>query len=218
MEEVEDKMKTALMKTTEKPHYNGWSNRTQFGYHSFDFYNIHIPGQRIPLKRLEKLNKFCNFAGAKVLDLGCNTGGMLFHLPEIYKGVGIDFDKTCIDACEVFKHYMNYSWDLKFFVHDLNEFVLEEFCILNKFMPDYIFLLSLGSWVKNWKTLYESAYECSSKIVLEINNVQEGMAQLKLFETFGAKITLVSDNSDDDTTGNHGRKMYLIEKQEKPEN
>lgn len=209
-EKAQDILRDALRKTVTGSKYNGWNNRSEFGYHSFDLFNIHIPGQRRPIKRFEKIKKFYDFSEKNVLDLGCNTGGMLFHIPEIQQGIGIDYDENCIQSCKVFKERLNFACELDFYKADLNEFSVPEFCTEKNFTPDIVFLLSLGSWVKNWKNLYIDVYSVTSAILLETNNDIEGKAQLELFTQLGASIQNVSDKSDDDTTGNYGRKIYLI--------
>jgi SAM-dependent methyltransferase len=212
--DAQEILKNALRKTVNRTHYNGWNNRLEFGYHSFDIYNIHIQGQRNPKQRFEKIKKFYDFTDKNVLDLGCNTGGMLFHISEIKKGVGLDFDDTCIDSCNIFKTWLNLAPEYKFHKQDLNAFDCATFCKEHNFKPDIIFLLSLGSWVKEWRKLYTDCYNSSKAILLETNNDTEGAPQLELFKQLGSKITLISSISDDDCTGNHGRKTYLIERSE----
>jgi SAM-dependent methyltransferase len=192
--------------------YNGWGNRSEFGYHSFHIYNFHVQGQRNPVKRLEKIKEFYSFPGKKVMDLGCNTGGMLFHVSEIAKGVGVDYDQKCIDSCNFFKERLCLGCHLEFYKDDLNTMNYKEFCERIKFQPDIVFMLSIGSWVKNWNQLYSDVYASGAAILLETNNDTEGAPQLQLFRDFKASIQLVSDKSDDDCTGNFLRKTYLIQK------
>ena len=209
--DVQEQLKAALKRTVSNDqHYNGWHNRTEFGYHSFDLYTIQIPGQRNPKQRLEKVKPYYDFTNKTVLDLGCNTGGMLFHIPEIKRGVGLDFDQKCIDSCEVFKSWLLLSAEFHFHQVDLNDIQLLSWCAAKELQPDIIFILSLGSWVTSWKKLYAEAFYAALHLLLETNNDEEGKPQLRFFEELGATITLVSDKSDDDSTGNHKRKTYLI--------
>lgn len=209
---VQDKMRNLLKNTVDKPLANGWHNRTEFGYHSFDLFNIHIPGQRSPLKRFQKIKKYYDFTGKNVLDLGCNTGGMLFHIPEIAHGVGVDIDERCLEACAYFRKYLWFANKMNFFREDLNTLNVKNLCQSVDFAPDIIFLLSLGSWVTNWKALYEQCFDAANSILLETNNDREGYEQVMFFFEKGATITCVSTQSDDDSTGNFGRKTYLIQK------
>lgn len=210
-----DKVKRLLQETTKHQHGNGWNNqRTPYGYHSFDIFSMHIQGQRNPKQRLEKIKKFYDFTDKVVMDLGCNTGGMLLHIPEIKQGIGLDFDAACIDAAKSIAEIFNFTADYQFIPQDLNNFQCETWCATRNIQPDIIFLLSIGSWVRNWKALYTSAWNTTkSAILLETNNDTEGMEQLQLFLDLGARITLVSAKSDDDCTGNLGRKTFLVEKQ-----
>lgn len=207
---VINKLKDSLRKTTQITHYNGWNNRTEFGYHSFNLFNISIPGQRNPLKRFERIKLHYSFKDKKVLDLGCNTGGMLVHIPEIQHGIGIDYDSNCIDFCNLLSSYLNYSCKLEFHVGDLNNFSVKSFCSTRNFQPDIVFLFSLGSWIKEWKKLYSDAFNLAKHILLETNNDTEGKEQLYFFISLGASVQCISFSSDDDSTGNIHRKTYLI--------
>jgi 2-polyprenyl-3-methyl-5-hydroxy-6-metoxy-1,4-benzoquinol methylase len=195
--------KKHLTKTTEKNHYNGWNNRTNFGYHSFNLYNFNVSGQRNPRKRTDIMKNFIDFTDKSVLDLGCNSGGILLHLPEIKSGTGIDYDTNCIESAIFMNEKLMINNKLTFSVMDLNNLV-----ITSKF--DIIFLLSLGSWVKDWKKMYINCINNSKTIILETNNDNEGKPQLDLFRSHNCTIKLISSESRDDITGNYGRKTYLI--------
>ena len=91
-------IKNIMTKTTEKQYSNSWSNRTSYGYHSINLFNINIPGQRNPSQRLKIIKQSVDFKDKTVIDFGCNSGGMLLHLPEIKRGFGYDFSKECIDT------------------------------------------------------------------------------------------------------------------------
>jgi hypothetical protein len=206
---IVDKISNALKATTQTVHYNGWSNsRLIHGYHSFNIYNICFTGQRNPIERLDIMRKHYNFEDKYVLDLGCNTGGMLFHLTEIKKGFGADFDQKCIDACNLIKENMLIYEHLSFGKYDLNTDDISQ--IFKDEKPDIVFLLSLGSWIKNWPALYSLVLKNTKTIILETNNSQEGKAQLDLFEKANCKLELISSSSNDDVTKNYGRQAYII--------
>lgn len=206
-------IKFHLMKTTSQDHYNGWNNRTTYGYHSFNINNDIILGQRQPWIRLNKIREHYDFTNKTVLDLGCNTGGMLFHLPELKKAIGLDFNKECIECCNYISSVLNSNTEYLFKEQELNEFDLSLFLNKNNIKEiDVIFLLSLGSWVKNWELLYTGCSTICNTIILETNNDKEGEPQLKLFKSLGFNIKIISENSDDDTTGNIYRKTYIITK------
>lgn len=203
--------KNNLKNTVGISHYNGWGNRTQYGYHSFNIFNFNVLGQRNPKQRLEYIKKYISFYDKSVLDLGCNTGGMLLHLPEIKKGIGIDYDKNCIKSATFMKNTLKYDNELEFIVDDLNTFNIENVKSNNNIYKfDVVFLLSLGSWIKNWKHLYKQIIDNSNIIVFESNNDIEGKPQLDLFLNYNCNIELINKSSTDDITNNFKRKTYII--------
>lgn len=210
--ETINSIKQILSNTTNtNSHYNGWYNRTTYGYHSFNIFNINIPGQRTPIMRINEIKKHVSFDNKTVFDFGCNTGGMLLHTPTIKKGYGFDFDAKCIESCNYIKDKLNYNNSLNFIVQDLNTFNLFEFLDKETIeVIDISYLLSIGSWVRNWAELYETVLKVSKSIILETNNDKEGAPQLELFKKRGCDIKCIIDNSRDDTTGNNIRKTYLI--------
>lgn len=212
-DDIIENIKEKLNNTTIKNFYNGWNNRTKYGYHSFSIYNIEILGQRQPILRLNEIKKHIDFRNKIVLDFGCNTGGMLLHLKEIKKGYGFDYSEKCIESANYIKDKLKYI-DVNFFKSDLNKFDFDEFLYKNNLKKniDIIFLLSLGSWIKEWRKLYKKSFENSKNIILETNNDREGKEQLNLFRSLNANIKLIINNSLDDTTKNNRRKTYLITK------
>lgn len=206
----EEEIRECLARTAGYMMYNGWSNsQTMCGYHSYDLPDIKIKGQRTPSIRLEKFRKFFNFTGKKVIDFGCNVGAMLHHLEEIEVGLGFDYDLTCIESAKNISNILGRK-NLTFVRHDFDR---DGYGALSKsitFKPDVIFLLSIGSWVSSWSQLYEMSYSFHCPIFLETNNKSVGVPQLEFFRKKYLSINLVSENSDDDTTGNIGRKTYFI--------
>lgn len=209
MREKEEKIKKELAETISSPKYNGWHNRTSYGYHSYNLPGIDIVGQRNPSQRLKNMRENLDFNDKNVLDLGCNVGSMLHHLEEIKHGIGLDYDQKCITAAKEISRILGRD-NLSFDTHDFDRDSYETLFAKIDFKPDIIFILSLGSWVKSWEFLYGACllYECP--LVLETNNDKEGKSQLNFFHNKGCKVELISDNSRDDSTGNHGRKTYVI--------
>ena len=210
-DEIVNNIKKYLMNTTKNNHYNGWNNRTTYGYHSFKINNINVQGQRQPWIRINKMKKYYDFTNKILVDFGCNTGGMIFHLPELKKAYGIDFNNECIESCNYM--YNNLKWNTlcSFVQQDLNSFNFDLFVETNNINKiDVIFLLSLGSWIKNWKELYQNCLRYCNNIILETNNDKEGKPQLEFFMSLNCNIQIISNESDDDLTNNIGRKTYLI--------
>jgi hypothetical protein len=198
-------LQSKLKKPVGVIHYNGWNNRTEYGYHSFNIYNFNVVGQRNPKHRLDIIRQYVDFTDKTVVDLGCNSGGMLLHLPEIKQGCGIDYDENCISFANEFVDILGYNNTVSFVKGDLNNVHI-------KTHYDICFLLSIGSWVKNWKQLYTQCMNTSNTIILETNNDKEGIPQLELFKQHNYDVKMISAYSTDDSTNNYGRKMYLISK------
>jgi SAM-dependent methyltransferase len=154
------------------------------------------------------MKKHADFLGKSVLDFGCNTGGLLHHLPEIAKGCGTDIDEKCMVAARTLNRVFRLHKNLTFVAANL------ETCDLDMFFAhgpyDIVFLCSLGSWVKNWPRLYTWAITHSPIVFFEENNATEGKPQLDYFESNGCTIKLVTANSPDDNTGNRMRNMYIV--------
>jgi len=205
--DVIQEIKQKLIFTTNMVFNNGWHNNTTFGYHSFNLYNININGQRNPSKRLQKIKSKVDFTDKFVLDFGCNSGGMLLHLPEIKKGIGYDFNPNCIKVANYINNILKFNNNLSFREKDLNEFNFNE---IKDEKVDIIFLLALGSWIKNWEELYRNAVYKSDIIIYETNNDEEAKPQLRLFKELKCDLSIISFASTDDITNNHKRKTYLI--------
>jgi len=206
---IEDKIKNELIKTVGNKQYNGWNNRTSFGYHSYNLDEISIVGQRNPKIRLDEFRKHVDFTDKNVIDFGCNVGAMLHHLTEIKSGLGLDYDKTCIASATEICDILDRD-DLSYRVHDFDKDGYDVLTDKMDIEPDIIFLLSLGSWIKSWKILYQLAIDTGADIVLEINNEEEGKPQIEFFKDKGLDVKLIVDNSLDDSTGNNRRKTYII--------
>ena len=209
----EELIKNELKKTTGYINYNKWENkRTDYGYHSFNIDEINIRGQRIPKDRINKFKKYINFNNKVIFDVGCNVGGMVFHLPEIKYGYGLDFDENVISAAKNIKKILKFD-NSEFYVFDFDK---DEYQQLNDVIIhniDIIFLLSIGAWIKDTEKLFNWCIEKKSKIIMEVNNDKIGKPHLDFFRKNGYDIILISNSSDDDIRKeNYQRKTYLIKK------
>ena len=208
---IEDKIKEELSKTVGNRKYNGWNNRTSYGYHSYNLGGINITGQRNPEMRLNEFKKYVDFTDKVVVDFGCNVGAMLHHLPEIKEGLGFDYDGNCINAATNIAKLIDRD-NLKYYTHDFDKNSYNDLTDKINKKPDIILLLSLGSWVKSWEKLYSLALDYNGQVILEINNEDEGKPQLDFFRKKGYEPKMIVNNSLDDSTGNNRRRTYLIEK------
>ena len=200
-----------LLTTVGNIQHNGWNNRTAYGYHSYNIEEINIPGQRNPKQRLDHLREHLSFKGKNVVDLGCNVGAMLHHLPEINQGIGFDYDSNCITAAKNISKILD-KGNLSFHLHDFDINTYADLKNKIDVVPDIFFVLSLGSWVKSWKELYKICLEYDVPIVLEINNEDEGRPQLEFFKSNNRNLDLIISHSQDDMTGNNLRRTFLVTK------
>ena len=201
----EDLIKKEIRKTQGYSVGDGWdNNRTNYGYHSFEFDNINIIGQRRPKMRLKEMNY--DFTNKKIIDFGCNVGGMLFCMENIDSGLGYDFDEKVINCAKEICHILERD-NLRFEVFDFDK---DNYDNLVDFKPDVVLILSLGSWIKKWIKLYQYCINLECDIILEINNIVEGKSQLDFFEKQGLSTEEIISESTDDTTNNKRRKTYLI--------
>jgi SAM-dependent methyltransferase len=204
------KVSDLLSSTVGYSFQNGWNNRTRHGYHSFTIKNMSLIGQRHCVKRLDKMRSVYDFKGKKVVDLGCNTGGMIMHLNECQRGVGVDFDSKAIEvANNVRDELIGHVPVCEFKVMNLEKDDVKG--LLQKETPDIVFVLSMGSWI-NWKKVYQEIHETCNRVFLEINNNEEGQPQLDFFAGNGWRSVEVSSSSDDDTTGNFNRRLFFLER------
>ena len=122
------------MNTTSYSHYNGWNNRTTYGYHSFNISNIKILGQRQPWIRLNKMKEHYDFIklgetmddavgeaydkvartvglgypGGPLVDKLAFTGEPNYKMPDISLGKTYDFSFSGIKS-----HVINLVHNIK---------------------------------------------------------------------------------------------------------
>jgi len=201
-----------LKKTRGYENYNGWSNKkTEFGYHSFNIDEIQIQGQRNPKQRIDAISKHINFDNKVVADIASNVGGMLFHLKNIKKGIGFDFDPNVIEAatniCDILGRP---NLTFKQFDFDRQDFEIfkKELTVI----PDVVFFLAIAKWIKNWKIIYNYFIDLGADIIVETNETKSESAQLQFFEEKGLEAKLIIAGSPEEIVKNKSiRNTYYIE-------
>ena len=219
-EEYKNSLLQMLRKADKQEFANGWSVERGLGhgYHSFDLPGFTTKGQRVPRNRLQKISKFLDLKGKSILDLGCATGGMLFHQTEAARLIGWDFDPIAIRfartlASAISLRAPEYARRFSFHRVDLDSLEPRDFeKFLKDGIVDTIFMLSIGSWVRRWPEYYSIAAQSGATIVLETNNDKEGEPQLALFQQLGMHILEIPEASLDDQTGNLRRKTFIVQK------
>jgi SAM-dependent methyltransferase len=211
------KVKNLLTRADSQKFSNGWfpARGFGFGYHSFELPGLSVIGQRVPLARLEAIDKSVGLSGKAIFDLGCATGGMLLHMSNPARAIGWDFDALAIKSAqlvtrEISKKAPEFAGRFKFETVDLDKDHQSRFArdlIENNI--DIVFLLSLGSWVSAWRDYYAIAANSGCSIVLETNNDEEGEEQSDFLARLGLSFEEIISQSRDDNTGNIGRRTFL---------
>jgi SAM-dependent methyltransferase len=171
------------------------------GYHSVSIQGQRFKGQRDPEQRLAKIDGY-DFAGKRVLDVGCSNGGLLHALaPRIEFGVGVDFNTKCINAANSLKA-ANGVQNVHFYTFDLDQ---EDLAMLRDFVlgeqVDICFFLNLSLWVKRWQAVFESCARLTKTMLFEAHGSQlQQDEQLSFVRSRYSSVRLISEQSDDDPT------------------
>jgi hypothetical protein len=219
-DKVDKRLRKALARIQGQSFYNSWAIGRDFeaGYHGFELFGFRVKGQRDNPKRLTHLISNVDLNERRILDLGCNSGGFLFHIPIVDFAIGIDFDKNAIAFANLFKKNIGrFDPELasryEFRQIDLNKMTPAELTkIVIQKKIDLVLLLSMGSWLGNWKEIYGTIAMSGVDILLETNNDIDGSSEIELLESFEYVCKLISTASVDDNSGNIGRKTYLCSK------
>lgn len=181
------------------------ARRYEVGYYTVRIGNQTYRGQRDARVRLR--NVPYDFTNKTVLDIGCNSGGMLFELAgRIRTGVGLDVNSKLLNAgtrllaAQNVRNVFLYQFDVqKDPLHMLSLFAT----------PDVCFLLSVCMWVSNCATLIEAAWKVCPSLIFETNGSpsQQLSQELHIRSTYDS-CTLVDRRSRDDV-GQGGRQLFL---------
>ncbi len=183
-----------------------WKNKGyESGYHTLKVGDITLKGQRNSYERLRNVNY--DFTNKRVLDLGCNRGGMLFEIQNrIQYGVGIDYNSNLINCCNILKCH-DQSHNLNFYTHDLDTMNILN---LNWYGPfDIVLMLSMSRWIRKWETYVNWIGIHCNACLFETNgsNQQE---QINFLSNY-FNIEIVNNQSLDDKR-NKNRKLLLCNK------
>ena len=209
---IQEQIIEQILTTRNYTMYNGWSNaRSSYGYHSFNLPGVDIQGQRTPSKRIEEFQKHISFDNKVVVDIGCNVGGMLFHIPNLKKGYGFDYDNKCIVAANNIANILDRK-ELAFSTIDLDKVPHDNLKNYINEKIDIVFFLSVGKWILTHKDLYKFFVKQGADIILELNNNRKDKAQLEVFKELGLEPKLIIEGSPDDNTEDNKsyRTTYFI--------
>ena len=153
-------------------------------YYSFNICNFKFKGKNSPRDKITSLRKYINFKRKNILNIGCNTGGILLHLPEIKLGIGIDSDEKCIDSANIIKNSIKYNNQLIFTKGDLTDLKLLSYEWIDKY--DIIFISERVN-IENWEKLFNYCIKKGKKIIYEENN-SDNIKKLAFFIAKKCKI------------------------------
>lgn len=209
-----------VMKHCDLAKNTGGGGDGEKSYQGISFYDINegIKGQRDPKKRFTLIEEHIDFKNKSILDIGCNSGEMLFYLHDhgIKYGVGIDFDSYKINMCNLMKKYNNID-NMNFFVIDLQKEDLET--IIN-FLPkednkvDIAFLFAIcQEWIYPCTKLIDFIYNISDTLVIEINGDENKKQELVeyLNNLYGSVIEITNKSICDDC---NERRLFIAQKKE----
>ena len=165
-------------------------------------------GQRECKDRLSNIP--FEFGGKVVVDLGCNSGGMLHALSDTIKfGYGFDFNPKCVNAAQAVKS-INCVNNLEFYNFDLDNDDLKMMPILTLRKPvDICFLLSVCMWLTNWREVVRHAVLLADNLLFESNGSEKQQTeQFNLLQNYFDKVDQLTDSSPDDLLQS-SRRLYL---------
>lgn len=200
---------TAYTKTSGSPYD---ARDFPHGYHTLRVAGHELKGQRDASQRLQGVP--FEFAGATVLDLGCNQGGMLFEIADqIKSGIGVDYDYRMVNVANRVRSFGSVN-NLDFYVFDLDH---ENLNLLRNFLcgpgVDIVFLLAVCEWLKNWKSVIDMARAISPAMLFETNGpVAMQSDQEAYLRSVYADVSMVRGASTDDLTEQR-RKLFLCKSQ-----
>lgn len=177
------------------------------GYHPFYAEGRLIyPAQRNTATRMGHID--LNFNGLRVLDLGCNQGGMLREVAaKIKQGVGMDYNRKLINVANLARRIAGYD-NLEYYTFDLE---MDDPEIIQAILPgeiDVCFFLSMCIWVKSWPRWIAWISKHSRHLILETNGSEtQQHEQITVAKKYFKSMKLLSQFSDDDPRMKH-RSLY----------
>jgi SAM-dependent methyltransferase len=125
-----------------------------------------IQGRRDPYKRIRALEKVYDFSQKTVVDIGCNSGGMLFALQSqgsLKKGFGYEISEKCLNIARD-QVKMDGLKNIKFIEQDLTLPIVKEYpkC-------DIAFMFSVANWVGQWRYILRALQRSADCVAFEAN-------------------------------------------------
>ncbi|MFH2108110.1 MAG: methyltransferase domain-containing protein [Chrysiogenia bacterium] len=181
------------------------------GYHTLNLRDRVFNGQRRAAWRLSKIP--LDFSGKNVLDIGCNSGGMLHALADnIALGIGIDRDPQAIKAANLVAR-VNAKANLKFHTFDIEHDAFERIVeLFDEKKINICMMLSICMWINNCREVMRFAAGITEHVLIETNGspLQQSQQEKWLREVF-QNVNKLDPESLDDYQQNK-RTMFLCNK------
>ena len=198
-----------IVKRSRDPNESYGGIKFPYGYHSLNLRGVKFVGQRNNYSRLENVS--FDFKNKTVLDIGCNSGGVLHSLHcSIKYGIGVDINKNYINIANLIKDYNNIN-NLHFYTFDIENQELEnlkDFILTDK--VDICFFLSMSKWIRNWTEVVNFCYSLCPTLLFESNGENQNN-QERIVRNIYSDVTLIKDESLDGKSQKK-RKLFLCKK------
>lgn len=178
------------------------------GYHDLKLKGNVYKGQRDNSVRLSNIKY--DFKDKVVLDIGCNSGGILHELAPIIKyGVGIDSNYNYINLANLIKD-CNQTYNVNFYTFNLDKQNISNISdLVLKDKIDVCFFLSMAKWVKNWIEVVKYCSLISPVLFFETNGSRkEQNTQEKVVRQYYPNTIIVYKQSLDDVS-QHDRRLLM---------
>lgn len=184
-----------------------WGRDYPAGYHTIKINDEILKGQRNPKERVDK---FPDETFRSVLDIGCNTGGILREFQDRYEPyfiVGIDCNPQLINIAN-----MVCDKDIfDFYTFDLEK---EDPNLIKNFLweekADVVLLLAVCLHIKNWKEVIDFAHSVSHSMIFEAAGDEETQrVHISYLMDKYPYVKYLSMESNDDILHKNRKLLYL---------
>jgi SAM-dependent methyltransferase len=205
---MKDKVIGAVRYALSQNGIKNYGHQFRAGYHTIEIDGEEFKGQRNMDKRFEKIDY--DFDGKNVLDLGCNTGGMLFKIADkIKQGVGVDYNSRLINVANLLR-YVNGHNHLGFYVFDLIKEPTEQLSNLMVNPIDVCLMLSIAANVTNWREILKWVHKNSETVIYEAHGDLDFIdRQVELLNRLYKEVKQLSAVCDDDNDGMKSRQLFI---------
>lgn len=154
----------------------------------YTYHTTYLDGKKYDGMRncVDRLNKMYFNPRCRILDLGCNMGGMLWPLRLYFNAAyGLDRDVNCYNFCKNLSKVYNVDDKMAF-----NLFNLKDIGSLDLGEFDVIFFLALTQHLDNWKECIKWIHEHGKILFIEYNGQP---AQLSEYMEYTRKLRVGFD-------------------------